>query len=159
MKTTDRSPFLDDEFYVMHAGLLCRSYQQFTGRPLLAGRIDSTDLVTALFKAPFALVSHGTGNDPVFNFGNQTALALFELSWPEFIALPSRLSAEPVNQEERQRLLERVAEHGYIDDYSGIRVSSTGRKFMINNAVVWNVVDGSGRYHGQAAAFDNWSYL
>jgi hypothetical protein len=113
----------------------------------------------ALFYANFAVVSHGTEDDPVFNFANQMALTLFELTWDEFTMLPSRQSAEPINQEERQVLLERVTNYGYIDNYSGVRISSSGRKFLIEDAVVWNLVDHLGSYHGQAAVFDKWSYL
>ena len=46
------------------------------------------------------------------------------LGWDDFTSMPSRLSAEPLAQEERDRLLARVGSHGYIDDYSGIRISS-----------------------------------
>ena len=72
--------------------------------------------------------------------------------------MPSRLSAEQPNQEERQRLLARVAEDGYIDDYSGVRISKNGKRFLIQRAVVWNVVDEKGKFHGQAACFKDWSW-
>ncbi|MCP5228876.1 MEKHLA domain-containing protein [Accumulibacter sp.] len=145
------------EFHRKHADLLCESYERLTGKRLPGLAADPTALV--LFDAPFALVSHGTEDDPVFNFANRTALDLFEMSWDEFTALPSRKSAEPVNREERARLLARVTRDGYIDDYSGVRISSSGRRFLIENAVVWNLIDGRGVYHGQAAVFDRWSYL
>ena len=41
-----------------------------------------------------------------------------------------------------------VSAHGYIDDYSGVRISASGRRFVIRDAVVWNVVDAQGRHHG-----------
>jgi len=157
--STDPHSFLNDVFYVKHASLLCRSYERFTGKPLLTFTVDPNECITKLFDAPFALVSHGTEEDPIFNFGNQTALDLFELTWPQFTVLASRMSAEPLNREKRQMLLDRVARHGYIDNYKGIRISSTGRKFLIENATVWNIVDDLDRYHGQAAAFNKWSYL
>jgi len=149
-------PLIDD-FYVKHAILLCESYQQFLDKPLVT--FDSDGPLKALFEASFALVSHGTEDDPIFNFGNQTALTLFELTWGEFTTLPSRKSAEPINREERQRLLDRVTSHGYIDDYSGIRISSSGKRFLIENASVWDLVDRLGGYHGQAAVFDKWAFL
>jgi len=89
--------------------------------------------------------------DPIFNFGNRAALNLFEYSWDEFIQLPSRLSAKPLAREARQQLLDTVNRQGYIDNYSGIRVSASGKEFMIENAVVWNIVDKQGVYCGQAA--------
>ncbi|MEM9673218.1 MAG: MEKHLA domain-containing protein [Cyclobacteriaceae bacterium] len=149
----------ESEAYEKHAKLLCQSFEQCTAKPLIATEPQKEKLVNLLFYAPFALVSHGTQEDPVFNYGNNTALKLFELSWEQFIALPSRKSAEPVNREERQRLLNQVTQQGYIDDYSGVRISSTGKRFLIQQAIVWNLIDKEGKYHGQAAVFDQWTYL
>jgi len=112
-----------------------------------------------LFYAPFAVVSHDTACDPVFNYANLKALELFDLSWENLTRLPSRLSAEPVNQAERDRLLAEVTEKGYIDHYEGMRISRTGKRFLIKNAVVWNIMDKNQRYKGQAAWFDQWVFL
>jgi hypothetical protein len=95
----------------------------------------------------------------VFFFGNRVALELFEMDFAAFIALPSRLSAEPLLRNERKRLLARVAADGIISDYSGVRVSSTGRRFRIERATVWNLIDSQGVRHGQAALFDRWTPL
>lgn len=81
------------------------------------------------------------------------------MSWEQFTILPSRHSAEPASREERARLLAQVSNHGYIDNYAGVRISSSGRRFLIEDAVVWNLIDDRGSYHGQAAVFDKWSYL
>ena len=78
------------------------------------------------------MLSHNTKAEPIFNYANAKALELFELSWEEFITLPSRLSAESVNQEERATLLAQVTAHGFIDNYQGIRISSTGKRFKIS---------------------------
>ncbi|HLJ57063.1 MAG TPA: GNAT family N-acetyltransferase, partial [Chthonomonadaceae bacterium] len=103
--------------------------------------------------------SHGTQADPVFSYGNATALRLFEMRWEEFTALPSRLSAEPVHRDERQRMMDEVTRNGFIASYGGIRISRNGRRFAISNATVWNVVDDAGRYTGQAAKFTEWRFL
>jgi hypothetical protein len=87
------------------------------------------------------------------------ALALWETSWQAFTAMPSRLSAEPMAQEERRAFLARVSTNGFIDDYSGIRVSTQGRRFRIKRATVWNLVDASGDNIGQAVMFREWQYL
>ncbi|MEN8261117.1 MAG: MEKHLA domain-containing protein, partial [Pseudomonadota bacterium] len=112
-----------------------------------------------LYHAPFAVVSHGTGKDPIFNYANLTAQELFAMPWAEITSMPSRNSAEPVNLEERNRLLGEVAAKGFIAHYEGIRISKYGRRFLIRNAVVWNVIDESEEYWGQAACFANWRYL
>ncbi|MGB0713322.1 MAG: MEKHLA domain-containing protein [Gammaproteobacteria bacterium] len=142
-----------------HARLLIESFQRVTGGTLIDGSTPIPDTPRALFEAPFAVVSHDTASDPVFNYANRTALRLFEMSWAAFTGLPSRRSAEPVNREERARLLSRVSSDGYIDDYRGIRISASGRRFWIENATVWNVLDADGCYRGQAAVFHRWTDL
>ena len=116
-------------------------------------------MAKALYHAPFAVVSHDTADDPIFNYANKKAMELFEMDWQTITQLPSRKSAEPVNRDERERLLAEVAEHGYIDDYSGIRISASGRQFRIEGATVWNLVDRQGGYAGQAAIFSNWLFV
>jgi hypothetical protein len=81
---------------------------------------------------------------------------LFEVEWRELVTLPSRLSAEPVSQMERARLLEQVTARGFIDDYSGVRIS---RRFLIRRATVWNLIDQTGTYQGQGAMFRDWQRL
>ncbi|MGE3228183.1 MAG: MEKHLA domain-containing protein [Hyphomicrobium sp.] len=132
------------------------SYRRVAGRALVEAEEDS---VAALWSAPLAIVAHGTEPDPIFFFGNRHALALFEMDFSAFTRLPSRLSAEPLQREERARLLDRVAHDGIIDDYAGVRVSATGRRFRISNASVWTLTDASGAVVGQAAAFAEWTYV
>jgi len=142
-----------------HAGLLLESYRRWTGRALVDPALPPREQARALFEAPFVVLSHDTAPDPVFTYGNRTALALFELTWAELTALPSRRSAEPLHRDERARLLATVARQGYIDDYRGIRVSKHGRRFAIEHATVWNLVDDHGAPRGQAATFDAWTFL
>ena len=151
--------FLHTDFYTHHAQLLSSSYERWTGQQLLSSRFPPHALVTQLFHAPFALVSHGTEDDPIFNFGNQTALDLFGMSWEAFTQLPSRKSAEPVNREKRAHLMARVTKDGFINDYSGVRISAKGKRFLIEKATVWNLIDGQETYYGQAAVFEHWTYL
>jgi hypothetical protein len=144
---------------LVHAACLVRSYQHWTGRDLLPGVIPGPDLAEKLFTAPFVLVSHGLEPDPVLNYGNQTALTLWEMTWDELTRTPSRLTAEAPNRAERARLLDAVTRHGFIDDYSGVRISKTGRRFRITRATVWNLLTPDGRPGGQAATFDRWVCL
>lgn len=129
--------------------LIAESFARLLGRPL----VSDNDPVNALWQAPFAVVAHGTEADPRFFFGNRAALAAFETDLAKFIGMPSRLSAEAPQREERQRLLDRVSASGFIDDYAGVRISAKGRRFRIEGAVVWNLIDAEGTRHGQAATF------
>jgi len=139
--------------------IIARSYLHFTHRVLLPGDFSPPDFSEKVFSAPFVLVSHGTEADPVLNYGNAAALSLWEMSWEELTRTPSRLTAEAPNREERARLLETVTRHGFIDDYSGIRISRNGRRFLIRQATVWNLITPSGDRCGQAALFSHWEFL
>jgi len=139
--------------------LLLDSFRHWTGHELLERKGSAEEQAQALFAAPFVVVSHGTEADPILNYGNRTAMQLFELDWTKLTRMPSRLTAEPVNQAERERMLAQAAARGYIDDYKGVRISATGRRFLVEQALVWNVVDQTQKLHGQAATFDKWSNL
>ena len=149
----------DKHFLVEQAGLIANSYRRLLNKALLPGEDGTEAFADALFHAPFAVVSHNTDSDPIFNYANAKALELFEMDWDEFTRTPSRLSAEPVNRQERERLLAQVTDRGYIDHYHGVRISKTGKRFMIRNAVVWNLSDEFGQYKGQAACFSDWEFL
>jgi len=134
--------------------LVVESYHRLTGRPLLDS--SHSDLWQACWTLPRVIVAHGTEADPIFFYGNQLALRCFELSFAAFTRLPSRYSAEPLLRAEREALLLRVHERGFIDDYAGVRISASGRRFRIEQAVVWNLLDDAGERHGQAATFEHW---
>jgi hypothetical protein len=146
-------------FSADHVQLLLDSFARLLGRELISRDGSPTEQAARLFQAPFVVVSHGTEADPVLNYGNATALALWEMTWDELTRTPSRLTAEPVHRDERARLLARTREHGFVDDYSGIRISKTGRRFRIEQAIVWNLTDEAGGHRGQAATFDRWTEI
>jgi len=141
-----------------HVELLRSNLKHWTGCGLME-ECDALAAARQLYFAPFALLSHGLEDDPVINYANRTAQLLFEMDWAEFVKLPSRLSAEAVLQQERDMLLKRVSQNGYIDDYSGVRISKTGKRFLIDHASVWNLLDDQGKYAGQAAMFSIWHHL
>ncbi len=134
--------------------LIVESYRRLTGKPLLVEvPSDNEVLRHALWEAPFAIVAHGTEDDPVFFYGNRYALQRFAMSFEEFSRLPSRFSAEPMAREARAALLAKVMQQGYVEDYSGMRIAKGGGRFMIQDGTVWNLLDGQGVRHGQAATF------
>lgn len=148
-----------DPAIVEWSQLLLNSFRQWVGRDLLERVGDSDYQAHALFQSPFVVVSHGTEEDPLLNYGNQVALELWELTWEGLVKTPSRLTAEPMNRAERELMLEQARTRGYLDTYRGVRISSTGRRFLVENAVVWNVVDAGGQRVGQAATFAQWTWL
>jgi MEKHLA domain len=134
------------------------------GDPL--GAMAPADACAALSDDCLSLIANSharlTGRDLVARAGNLrdalwNASAVIEMDWSAFVGMPSRLSAEPLLREERSRLLERVSRDGFIADYAGIRIAASGRRFRIERAVVWNLIDADGTCHGQAATFDCWT--
>ena len=145
---------LESQKIQQHVAALLASYRHFTGQIL-----STASSANSIFTAPFGLVSHGCESDPIFNYGNAKALELFEMDWEEFIQLPSRLSTEAMAQKERKALLQEVGHKGYCQNYSGIRISKSGRRFQIENTSIWNVIDARNKTIGQAAYFPKWRYL
>lgn len=139
--------------------LLLNSYCRWMGHELIDRSGTIREQARALFHAPFVVVSHGTEEDPVLNYGNQRALDLWEATWQQFIRTPSRLTAEPTNQVERTWMLDQATARGVIQDYRGVRISMTGRRFLVEHAIVWNVVDVADDNRGQAATFSTWTFL
>ncbi len=86
---------------IVQTQVMMLSFRHFTGRALLPGENSAPDLSKKVFHAPFVLVAHGTEADPVLNYGNAAALALWEMTWEELTRTPSRLTAEAPNRDER----------------------------------------------------------
>jgi hypothetical protein len=147
------------DFIETHGAELLRTYHLWTRRHLIEPCGDVRREARKLFEAPFVVVSGGAEGEQILNYGNKTALNLWEMDWDTLTRTPSRLTAEPMYRDERAEFLRRVRERGFIDDYSGIRVSSKGSRFRIAKATVWNVTDALGNYTGQAATFSNWEFL
>lgn len=143
------------------AALLLGSFRRLVGRPMVEVPADDRNASAAWLYAgvPFCLLAHDGAADPRFIYANEAAQHRFGYGWDEFTALPSRMSAEPDAREERRRALDAVIRHGFVDDYSGVRVARSGRRFCIEGATVWNLVDAEGVRHGQAALFRRWRDL
>ncbi len=152
-------PNFNTQAYNKHGQNLCSSYRRWTDKHLISKHSEPDKLIIELYEAPFAIVSHGIEDDPIFNFGNRVALELFELDWDHFIQLPSRNSIETKNRKQREELMRRVSNDGHMINYSGVRISSTGKRFKIEGATIWNIIDENDHYHGQAAMFKNWSAI
>lgn len=137
--------------------LLAGSYRHLLGQdpPFLAGA--RPDAARWLYEdAPACVLAHNTEPDPRFIYANKAAQALLEYSWDEIVTLPSRLSAEAPNRAERQRLLDAVARDGFATGYSGVRIAKSGRRFLIEDGVLWELRDARGALQGVAATFARW---
>jgi PAS domain-containing protein len=145
----------DPDFF----SLLVSSYRRMAGQEpdFLRGGEATADWLYA--HSPYAVLAHDTAQVPRFIYANRAAQACFEYSWDEIVGLPSHLSAEPQDRAERQRLLDQVQAHGHAAGYSGVRIAKSGRRFRIEDGVVWQLIDADGVLRGQAASFGRWHDL
>ena len=145
--------------WISQTQLILTSYRRLLGRELLTRGGDPEDEAERLFEAPFVALSHGTEADPVLNYANRVALALWQMTPETLVTTPSRLTAEPMQRSQRQRFLEQTAQQGFMTGYEGVRISTTGKRFLIQDATIWNLTGDDGRPSGQAATFAKWSFL
>jgi PAS domain-containing protein len=132
--------------------LVADSYLRLVGQSLTPEGMTAEQGMRWLYEdASFAILAHNTAPDPVFVYGNKAAQRRFGYEWEELTVLPSRLSAEAPARSERQRFLERVTRNGFITGYRGIRIAKSGKRFRIENATVWQLIDIEGICRGQAA--------
>lgn len=153
------NPVWTDPAIITWSQRLLDSFQRWTGRDLLPRTGSAAEQAQVLFASPLVVVSHGMEADPVLNYGNQAALDLWEMDWARFTRTPSRQTAEPMNRDERARMLAMADAQGCFSGYRGVRISSKGKRFLVENATVWNVVDPHGVRIGQAATFATWTVL
>eukprot|EP00669_Euglena_mutabilis_P002328 TRINITY_DN12948_c0_g1_i1.p1 TRINITY_DN12948_c0_g1~~TRINITY_DN12948_c0_g1_i1.p1 ORF type:complete len:187 (-),score=31.74 TRINITY_DN12948_c0_g1_i1:129-665(-) len=136
-----------------HALLLHRSYERLLGRPLAGIPAGDPDLGGALYRSPFVVLAHDAAADPRLFYANLAAQRLFELSWAEVAGMLSRLTAEPAAAEQRERFLLDTRLAGFKTGYVGTRVSKTGRRFEIRDVTLWNLLDETDAFCGQAVVF------
>ena len=156
------SPLWYEPIMIQHCQYLMSSYKAVTGKDLISSSATGIKLAQELFMHPTCVIlSHGIQDDsegPVLNYGNALAMQLWKAAWEEFTSMPSRYTAEAPIREERESLLKKVTENGFIDNYSGIRISLDSTKFRIKEAIVWNIVIDNIKI-GQAATFNSWEKL
>ncbi len=138
---------------------LLDSYALLVKQELISRDGTQLDQAERLFNSPLVVASHGLQDDPVLNYGNQTALDLWEMGWDTFTQKPSRLTAEPINREERARMLQQARTEGCVTDYRGVRVSRTGKRFLVEQATIWSIHSPDGTALGQGATFTAWKFL
>lgn len=147
-----------------HVTLLHDSLQKLTGRGICERMGISEDVLQSsndtyndiCLDDRFVLISHGTEEDPIYNFANLAGLEAFVRTWEELIKIPSRQSVvfQTVDEELRIELIKSVTNDGYVEGASGTRVRGDDKFIRLVDAVVWNLYDSNGVYSGQAALFD-----
>ncbi|VEI19244.1 MEKHLA domain [Serratia plymuthica] len=109
------------------------AYRHWTGVGLPGPQATAPDphFLWLHHQAPYSLLAHEGDVEPVFIYANHCAQQCFGYSFDEFIALPSRLNASPVDRAERQQLLDKTARQGIAQGYRGLQVDEFGNAFSI----------------------------
>jgi len=140
-----------------------RGHRQAFACPLLPGGEQRAALERAqeLFVAPRVVLAHDGRSDPHLVYANRDALRLWRRTWAEMVGMPSRLTAEPQERASRAQALAQAQTlgGGGIRGYGGIRIDSHGRRFRLQGARIWSLIQPDGSPCGQAAAFDDWWWL
>ena len=157
MTNTIQFPW-QQEAIIRHSQRLMHSYKHWTGKSLLDVSGTPEEIAQALFEAPFVLASHGMEPDPILNYGNRMALQLWELSWEEFTRIPSCKAADEAVQDERNGQLAQTTTKGF-HNFPAIRITSTGKRFQIEQVTMWNILDDQNQQCGQAALFYKWKFI
>ncbi|AUC62221.1 hypothetical protein AA637_14185 [Cyanobacterium sp. HL-69] len=139
--------------------IILNSYKTLVKKDLIERKGDELAQAKNLFYAPMVVFSHNTLPDPTYNYGSEKGLILWDMSWEQLIKTPSRTTTEPLLREEREILLQETNTKGYVSNYEGVRISRTGIKYHIKDITMWNLVDNSNNYCGQAATFSRWEKL
>ena len=144
------------------AAMLLSSYRAAFTMKLIAGAdpLNNRRLAAQeLFATDQAVLAHDDDPDPRLIYANAAALHLWRRRWEDMIGLPSRLTAEPEERQERSMVLAAAARQGAMTGYRGTRIDSEGRRFRIEGACLWILHDPLGRTRGQAACFAGWWWL
>ena len=154
MSEAAEAPWLSPQLLGLTA-LLLASHQRLFHRPL----VRSTGIRLAaqeLFVLDQVVLCHDGSEDPRFLYANRAALQLFSRNWEQMVGMPSRLSASANQRLSRREQLELARRQDKLENYSGVRVNSQGRRFQIRGARIWSLIDQERHYSGQAAWFSQW---
>lgn len=145
--------------YQQCAQQLMDSFQHYLSKDLIEPCGNKEQQAKSIYFSSRIVIAHDNKEEPRFIFANRAATDLWEVEHHSFIGMPSKQSAEQEHRKDRARMLNQAKEKGYILNYSGIRVSKQGKRFFIENAIIWNVLDNKKNIIGQAATFEDWKYI
>ena len=131
------------------------SLENLTGTSLVdrMDGVERLDEVTA--NERYAVLSHGTQDDPIYNYANRATLLAFQYPEEGFYQLASRNSAPAgATRDDRDALVEEFKAKGYGVFPTAIRQTKTGELFEITDISLSNVYNEQGGRVGQMAVFD-----
>jgi MEKHLA domain len=160
MPSTPTIPNPNNDYHREHLSIVFANLKQFTGVDLIQEYGLSLDILgEQVFNVDFYLLSHDCAADPILNYGNRRVLELWEISWAELTQMHSRETAKSSDRASRSAVMEQVAAQNYVREYSGVRVSKTGREFRILDVTIWNLFTSDRQPYGQAAWFKTYESI
>uniref|UniRef100_A0A0G4F484 MEKHLA domain-containing protein n=1 Tax=Chromera velia CCMP2878 TaxID=1169474 RepID=A0A0G4F484_9ALVE len=152
-------PAWESEGKVKYANFLLESFDGTFGRGLLPDSLEGlSELEKArkLYEAPFVCAAHEftergvkAGQGPVMVYGNLKAQRAFGLSWDDFLGFPSSKTADPSQQTERNALIQKCSENGWVSVAGIVRVRSDGSFFRVKDGVLWTLLERVGGKEGE----------
>jgi hypothetical protein len=136
---------------VARAQEILDSHRRLLGRDLIERSGDAADDARRLFDLPLAVLAHDTSPQPLLDWANLAALAAFDATPESLLGRPSADTAPADAAADRRVLFDVLARQGFVTGYSGVRISLTGRRFVIDDVTVLEVTDATGRPAGHAA--------
>ncbi|NDC62439.1 MAG: MEKHLA domain-containing protein [Planctomycetia bacterium] len=127
------------------------SFRRLLGRELIDRSRDDHDDDRRLRELPLAVLAHDTSSPARLDWVNAAAAAAFDATPEALLGLPSASTAPPDAAADRERLFGTLRREGFVTGYSGVRVSLTGRRFLIEDVTVIELHDATGRPAGHAA--------
>ena len=127
------------------------SYRRLLGRDLVARSGDPGEDARRLFHLPLAVLAHDTSTDPLLDWANLAAGRAFDAAPESLLGRPSADTAPADAVADRNELFDVLARQGFVTGYSGVRISLSGRRFVIDDVTVFEVADAAGRPAGHAA--------
>lgn len=151
---TNNPPDVSNGYYQEHVAMLLDNLKRLTGFDLAGTyNISDDELGKRVFEADFYLLSNDASKDAILNYANKKALDLWEMTWEGLTQTPARLTAKLDNRQKRDDAMRRVNENNFIEGYSGVRISKSGKEFLIKDVAIWNLFTKDGKPCGRAAWF------
>jgi len=140
-----------DHRFVTRATVILDSFRRCIGRELIDRSGDAAEDARRLFDLPLAVLAHDTAPQPLLDWANQAAARAFDATPESLLGKLSSATAPPDATADRRALFDVLARQGFVTGYSGVRISLTGRRFIIENVAVFALVDEAGHPAGHAA--------
>ena len=142
---------LPDPRFITRAREILESYRRRLGHDLFERSGDAAEDARRLFDLPLAVLAHDASPAPLLDWANLAAARAFDATPESLLGRPSADTAPTDAVSDRRALFEVLAGQGFVTGYSGVRISLTGRRFVIDDVTVFEVTGAAGRPAGHAA--------